>query len=60
MKTQSPDTHPQAEHVQIQLLRLAGTARRLDLACSLTQTTIALSREGIRNGIPSFPNGNGR
>ncbi len=54
MKTQSPDTHPQAERFQIQLLRQAGTARRLDLACSLTQTVIALSREGIRKRYPEL------
>ena len=54
MKTQSPDTHPQAERVQIQLLREAGTARRLALACSLTQTTLELSREGIRQQYPAL------
>ncbi len=54
MRTQSPDTHPQAEHVQIQLLRQAGTARRLALACSLTQTALELSREGLRHRYPEL------
>ncbi len=54
MKTQSPDTHPQAERVQIQLLREAGTPRRLALTFSLTQTVIALSREGIRKRYPEL------
>ncbi len=54
MRTQSPDTHLQAERVQIQLLREAGTARRLALAFSLTQTALDLSREGIRQQYPAL------
>ena len=54
IRTQSPDTHLQAERVQIQLLREAGTARRLALACSLTQTALELSREGIRQRYPAL------
>ncbi len=54
MRTQSPDTHPEAERVQIQLLREAGTARRLALTFSLTQTVLELSREGIRQRYPEL------
>ncbi len=54
MKPQSPDTHPEAERVQIQLLQEAGTARRLALAFSLTQTALELSRDGIRHRYPAL------
>ena len=54
MRTQSPDTHLQAERVQIELLREAGTARRLALTFSLTQTALELSREGIRQQYPAL------
>ena len=54
MRAQSRDTHLQAERVQIQLLREAGTARRLTLAFSLTQTALELSREGIRQQYPAL------
>lgn len=52
MKTQSTDTHPAAEAVQIDLLRKAGTARRFALATSLTRSTIELSRRGLRLRYP--------
>jgi len=48
MKTQSTDTHPAAEAVQIDLLREAGVAKRFVLAASLTRTTIELSRRALR------------
>jgi len=48
MKTQSSDTHPAAEAVQINLLRKAGTSKRFALAASLTRTTIELSRRALR------------
>ena len=48
MKTQSIDTHPAAEAVQIDLLRKAGVAKRFALAASLTRTTIELSRRALR------------
>lgn len=47
MKPASRDTHPDAERVQIELLRAAGPARRLALARSLSRTTIELSRRAI-------------
>ncbi len=54
MRTQSRDTHPKAEAVQIELLRRAGLSKRLALAFSLSRTTIALSREAIRKRRPDL------
>ena len=53
MKTQSVDTHPAAEAVQIDLLRKAAVARRFALTASLTQTTIELSRRALRLRYPN-------
>lgn len=52
MRTQSRDTHPEVERVQIELLRKAGVARRLSLVRSLSQTVIQLSRRAIRESHP--------
>ncbi len=54
MKTQSIDTHPKAEEMQIQLLRQATVARRLAVMHSLSQTTIQLSRRAIRRANPTY------
>jgi hypothetical protein len=54
MKTQSPDTSPEAERVQIALLRQASPARRFGLARSLTRSTIMLSRRAIARAHPQF------
>ncbi|MCP4427304.1 MAG: hypothetical protein GY803_22680 [Chloroflexi bacterium] len=54
MKTQSIDTHPKAEEIQIALLRQATAARRFAIMRSLSQTTIQLSRRAIRRANPSF------
>ena len=54
MITQSIDTHPQAEVVQIQLLRQATPARRFALMCSLSETVAALSRRAIRRANPAY------
>lgn len=54
MRTQSIDTHPRAEKVQIQLLRQAGLSRRLELARSLSLTTIEMSRNAIRKRYPEM------
>lgn len=53
MKTQSTDTHPEAEVVQIDLLRHAGVARRFALTASLTRTAIQLSRRALRLRYPT-------
>jgi hypothetical protein len=52
MKTQSRDTHPAIEQIQIELLRKTSPARRLELALSLSQSAIELTREGIRKANP--------
>jgi hypothetical protein len=41
------DTDPETERVQLDLLRRAGAARRLQLALSLSRTVMSLSRGGI-------------
>lgn len=52
MKTQSPDTQPEAERVQIALLRQATGARRFALARSLTRTTLQVARRAMRGARP--------
>jgi hypothetical protein len=47
MKTQSRDTHPDAERIQIELLRSASVARRMSLVRSLSRSVIELARRGI-------------
>jgi len=54
MRTQSSDTSPAAEAVQIELLRRAGTARRVALMDSLTTAAIALSRRAIARTHPDW------
>ena len=59
MITQSIDTHPQAEEVQLQLLRQATPAKRFVFMCSLSQTVAALFRRAIRRANPTpIVNGN--
>lgn len=48
------DTSPEAERVQIALLRRAGPGRRFDLMRSLTATTVALSRRAIQRANPDL------
>ncbi|MFL5732227.1 MAG: hypothetical protein ACJ78Q_03420 [Chloroflexia bacterium] len=52
MRTQSRDTHPDAERVQIELLRRMTVAQRAELMRSLTRTTIQLARRAIRQAHP--------
>jgi hypothetical protein len=49
----SSDTDPEAERVQIELLRAAGPERRLALAFSLSATVLDLSRQGLRARHPA-------
>jgi hypothetical protein len=53
MRTQSPDTSPAIEQIQIELLRKTSPARRLELALSLSQSALELAREGIRKANPN-------
>ena len=48
MITQSSDTDPQAERVQIELLRAASVSERISLVRSLSQTVMTLSRRAIQ------------
>jgi hypothetical protein len=50
----SVDTHPNAEQVQISLLRQASAAERISRACSLSETVIQLSHRAIRRANPEL------
>lgn len=52
MRTQSSDTSPKAERVQIELLRKAGVAGRFKLFSSLNKSAIQWSRAGMRKAHP--------
>jgi hypothetical protein len=54
MITQSLDTTPQAEKVQIELIRKSSVSRRISRVRSLSQTVIFLSRRAIQRANPSF------
>ncbi len=49
----SNDTSPEAEEVQIALLRRATPARRFELVRSLSATTRKLAWQGIRKANPT-------
>lgn len=53
MPATSLDTDPDAERVQVALLRTAGLSRRLALALSLTDTVHGLARRAIRRALGS-------
>jgi hypothetical protein len=46
------DTDPEAERIQLELLRRATPERRLRLALSLTESVLALSRGGLAQKMP--------
>jgi len=52
MRTQSPDTSPEAERVLIELLRKAPAWRRLQLTDRMSNTARALSLAGLRTRHP--------
>lgn len=54
MISQSPDTSPQAEKVQIELIRKSSVCRRISTVRSLSQTAMYLSRRAIRRARPSL------
>jgi len=54
MISQSPDTEPQAEKVQIGLIRKSSVSKRISRVLSLSQTTRYLSRRAIQRTNPSF------
>jgi hypothetical protein len=53
MRTQSPDTSPEAELVQIELIRRSSMARRFEIVRSLSAFTRQLALNGIRRANPS-------
>lgn len=52
MKPLSSDTSPAAERVQIELLRQAGMARRVDLAADMTHFALEGARCALRRRHP--------
>jgi hypothetical protein len=52
MFTQSRDTHPEAERVQIELLRKATAERRLELGLSLSEEAMEIARQAIAQANP--------
>lgn len=52
MRTQSRDTDPPVEKVQMDLLRTASIAQRVAVAFSLSKTVIRLARDAIRRQNP--------
>ncbi len=48
------DTHPDAERVQIELIRKASVAKRIALMRSLTSMLVTLSRRGIAESNPGL------
>ena len=54
MITQSPDTAPQAEKVQIELIRKSSVSKRISRVRSLSQTVMYLSRRAIQRANPSL------
>ena len=54
MITQSPDTTPEAEKKQIDLIRESSVSRRMSIVRSLSQTVIFLSRRAIERANPSL------
>ena len=52
MRTQSEDTNPEVERLQIELLRKAGMARRLQLGLELSGEALEMAQRGIRRANP--------
>jgi hypothetical protein len=52
MRTQSEDTSPEMERVQIELIRKASPAKIFGLVRSMSQTMVQASRENIRKLHP--------
>lgn len=54
MICQSPDTAPQAEKVQIELIRKSSVSQRISIVRSLSGTVMFLSRRAIQRANPSM------
>ncbi len=53
MKTQSSDTSPEAEQVQIALIRQASPERRFSMLRSITAATRQMAWQAIRRANPT-------
>ncbi|MDI6791746.1 MAG: hypothetical protein QME81_02600 [bacterium] len=53
MKTLSPDTHPEAEKVLIELLRKTPAWRKLEMVSQITTTCRELALSGLRRRHPT-------
>ena len=56
MKTLSPDTHPEAEKVLIELLRKAPVWRKLEMVSQITTTCRELGLIGLQQRYPAATN----
>ncbi len=54
MKTQSIDTDPKIEKIQIELLKKQSIAKKFAQICSLSETTIQLSKRAIARSNKSL------
>lgn len=54
MRTQSMDTSPEAERVQIELIRKASPAKLFGLVRSLSKTLIQMNRQTLRELHPEM------
>jgi hypothetical protein len=54
MISQSSDTAPEAEKVQIELIRESSVSKRIATVRSLSQTTMYLARRAIQRTNPSL------
>jgi hypothetical protein len=54
VQARSADTDPEAEAVQLELLRRAGPARRAQMALNLSALVIGLARRAIRASDPGL------
>lgn len=52
MRSRSPDTDPDAERVQIELLRRASPAQRAGIAIALSNQMIDLAKAALRRSMP--------
>ena len=54
MKPYLTDTHPEAEKIQISLIRNSSLAKRMSMVRSLSQTAIQLSQRAIYRANPGL------
>jgi hypothetical protein len=52
MSTLSPDTHPQMEAMQIELLRSVSPTRKMEMLAQLNQSAHLLAMAGLRSRYP--------